>query len=194
MRDDFDWRDSDDGHKGITFWQTMQLTIATVVIFLAFVTCVMTAFGSPPDPWVRMTSPSRCSGGVFHSSREYGIWIATCKHCVRRPGRVRLIFFQDGQRAKVDGQFVRSHPRYDCSIVWVNPDHFYDLPQSTPLADGDIGPYTGQSVYAVGSYAGGTVTPAARHVLISSVNRGAFRFKLNDSAWGGHSGGPVVDV
>lgn len=169
-------------------------TIFKFAVMIAFYACVMTAYGSPPDPWVRMTSPSGCSGGVFHASREHGIWIATCKHCVRRPGRVRLVFFQDGQRAKVDGQFIRSHRRYDCSIVWVSPDHFYELPAAVPLADGYIGPFKGQAVYAVGSYAGGTVTPAARHVAISSVDRGAYQFRLNDYAWGGHSGGPVVDA
>jgi len=185
---------NDEQHQPWSFANCIVTAIGVVIFFVVFSSCVMTAFGSPPDPWVRMTSPSRCSGGVFHASREYGIWIATCKHCVRRPGRVRLVFFKNGQRAKVDGQFVRSHRRYDCSVVWVSADHFYELPTATPLADGNIGPYTGQSVYAVGSYAGGTVTPAARHVAISSVDRGAYKFRLNDSAWGGHSGGPVVDA
>lgn len=172
----------------------LSFAIAVVIVFLAFCACVMTTHGSPPDPWVRMTSPSGCSGGVFHASREYGIWIATCKHCVNRSGRVRLVFFQDGQRAKVDGEFVRAHRRYDCSIVWVSADKFYELPTAVPLADGDVGPFAGQAVYAVGSYAGGTVTPAARHVAISRVDRGAYQFRLNDYAWGGHSGGPVVDA
>jgi len=190
MLDDND----DESEKPLSFGNAILLAIATVIVFLAFFTCVITAYGSPPDPWVRMTSPSGCSGGVFHSSREYGIWIATCKHCVRRPGRVRLVFFQDGQRAKVDGQFVCSHPRRDCAIVWVAADKFYELPTAVPIADGDLGPYVGQAVYAVGSYAGGTVTPAARHVAISRVDRGAYQFRINDYAWGGHSGGPVVDA
>ena len=173
------------------FWSFM---LGLLVVW-GFIWCAMPADASPPDPWVRMTSPSGCSGGVFHSSREHGIWIATCKHCVRRPGRVRLVFFQDGQRSKkVDGQFVRAHRRYDCSIVWVSPDKFYELPTAVPIADGDIGPFKGQAVYAVGSYAGGAVTPAVRHVAISSVDRGAYEFRLNDLAWGGHSGGPVVDA
>ena len=191
---DYENRNLEDRPKGITLWQSFQLTIASVIFFLAFASCVVTVFGSHPDPWVRMTSPSGCSGGVFHASREYGIWIASCKHCVNRPGRVRLVFFQDGQRAKVDGRFVRSHPRYDCSVVWVSPDHFYELPVAVPIADSWYGPYKGQAVYAVGSYAGGTVTPVVRHVAVSSVDRGAYQFRLNDYAWGGHSGGPVVDA
>ncbi len=164
------------------------------LVFWAFIWCAMNAHASPPDPWVRMTSPSGCSGGVFHASREHGVWIATCKHCVNRRGRVRLVFFKDGQRAKVDGEFVRSHPRYDCSIVWVSADNFSKLPTAVPLADGYAGPFKGQAVYVVGSYAGKTVTPAVRHVAISSVDRGAYQFRLNDSAWRGHSGGAVVDA
>lgn len=153
-----------------------------------------TAHAAPPDPWVRMTRPSGCSGGIFHASRQHGIWIATCKHCVSRPGRVDLVFFDDGQRAKVTGQFVQAHPRYDCAIVWCAADRFWELPRAVPLAGPDVGPFRGQAVYAVGSYAGGTITPAARHIAISSVSRGAYEFYLNDSAWGGHSGGAVVDA
>lgn len=168
--------------------------MVALVLFLAFVFCAMPAFGSPPDPWVRMTSPSGCSGGVFHSSREYGIWIATCKHCVNRDGRVSLTFFKDGQRAKVNAYFIRSHPRYDCSILWTSANNFYELPQQAPIADSWFGPYNGQAVYSVGSYAGRTIHPAARHLAIRSVDRGAYQFRLNDYAWGGHSGGPVVDA
>lgn len=191
---EYEYRNLDDRPKGIGFWPLLQLTIATFILFWLFVAGVMTAFGAPPDPWVRMTFPSGCSGGVFHASREYGIWIATCKHCVNRKGRVRLMFFQDGQRAKVDGQFVRSHPQHDCAIVWVSSDNFYELPQQAPLADSWYGPYKGQPVYLIGSYAGNTVHPAVRHVSIKSINRGAYQFNLNDDAWGGSSGGSVVDA
>ena len=184
----------DDRDCKMRFADFIWSAIAVIMVLIQMLACVGIAYGSPPDPWVRMTSPSGCSGGVFHASREYGIWIATCKHCVNRRGRVRLTFFQDGQRKSFDGEFVRAHRRYDCAIVWVAADKFGELPTAVPLADGDVGPYKGQAVYAVGSYAGGTVTPAARHVAISRVDRGAYQFRLNDYAWGGHSGGPVVDA
>ena len=168
--------------------------VMAIVVYWGFGWCIANASASPPDPWVRMTSPSGCSGGVFHSSRENGVWIATCKHCVNRKGRVSFTFFKDGQRAKVSGEFIRSHPRHDCAIVWVSADNFSELPKAMPIAVAYLGPFKGQAVYAVGSYAGGTVTPAARHVAISSVDRGAYQFRLNDYAWGGHSGGAVVDA
>ncbi|MCH7685514.1 MAG: trypsin-like peptidase domain-containing protein [Planctomycetes bacterium] len=194
MPNRYDYKNLDDRPNRIGFWSALGLKIAALIMFFVFVLSVITACAAPPDPWIRMTSPSGCSGGVFHSSREHGVWIATCKHCVNRRGRVRLTFFQNGQRAKVDGEFVRSHPHYDCAIVWVSPDIFYELPTAVPLADGYAGPFKGQSVFVVGSWAGGTVTPAVRHVAISSVDRGAYQFRLNDYAWSGHSGGPVVDV
>ena len=195
MRDDYECRDSgNQSERPLSLGNSILLAIGVVIFFLAFSSCVITAFGSPPDPWVRMTSPSGCSGGVFHASREYGIWIATCKHCVNRDGRVRLVFFQDGQRANVDAYFVRSHPRYDCSILWTSADNFYELPQQAPIADSWFGPYKGQAVYSVGSYAGRTIHPAARHLAVSSIDRGGYQFRLNDYAWGGHSGGPVVDA
>ena len=176
--------------EGILLAGSAVIVLFLLLIFLAVLGSQ--AQSAPPDPWVRMTSPSGCSGGVFHASREYGVWIATCKHCVNRPGRVRLVFFKDGQRANVDGQFVRSHRRYDCAVVWVSADHFYELPAVVQLATPDIGPFVGQAVYAVGSYAGGTITPAVRHLSIKSVRSGAYEFILNDDAWGGHSGGPVI--
>ncbi len=196
MKHDYECRNSgSQSERPLSLGNSILLAIGVVIFFLAFSSCVITAFGSaPPDPWVRMTSPSGCSGGVFHASREYGIWIATCKHCVNRDGRVRLVFFQDGQRANVDAYFVRSHPRYDCSILWTSADNFYELPQQAPIADSWFGPYKGQAVYSVGSYAGRTIHPAARHLAVSSIDRGGYQFRLNDYAWGGHSGGPVVDA
>jgi len=191
MKSNYDYRNLDDLPKGPGLGTILYLLTGAVLVFFLF---VMSACGAPPDPWIRMTSPSGCSGGVFHASRAHGVWIATCKHCVNRRGRVRLVFFKDGQRAKVDGQFVRAHPRYDCSIVWVSPDHFAELPAAVPLADGYAGPFKDQPVFVAGSYAGRTVTPAVRHVAISSVGREAYQFRLNDNAWRGHSGGPVVDA
>jgi hypothetical protein len=162
--------------------------IASVITVIS-----ISAFGADPDPWIRMTRPSRCSGGVMHASREYGIWIATCKHCVSRPGRsVRLRFFRDGYTSPVvRGHCIASHPRYDCSIVVVLPGAYPypQLPSAVPLSAN--GAYLGETVYAVGSYAGGTYAPAARKVAVTRL-MSPYQLQLNSSAWGGHSGGAVV--
>ncbi len=141
-----------------------------------------------------MIRPTGCSGGVIHASHEYGIWIATCRHCVSRPGRaVDLKFFKDGYTSQsFRGYCLASHPRYDCSIVVIPPGtyNYPELPSVVPLSAS--GAYVGETVIAVGSYAGGTVAPAARKVYVTNVAN--YTLRLSDSAWGGHSGGAVVSA
>lgn len=172
-----------------------------VWIFLFAVACMMLAtakyvFGAPPDPWIRMVRPTGCSGGVLHASHEYGIWVATAAHCVRRPGRaVDLKFFKDGYTSPtVRGYCLASHPRYDCSIVVVPPGtyNYPEFPSAVPLSAS--GAYPGETVWAVGSYAGGTVAPAARKVAVTDFRENGYKLRLNNSAWGGHSGGAVVSA
>lgn len=148
--------------------------------------------GAPPDPVFRMESPSGCSGGWFHASRKHGLWGATCSHCVATARQsVRLRLFKDGHRSPtVQGYCFAASRGHDASVVWVPPANYRyrELPLTFRLHP--TGPRYGQTVFAVGSFAGGTVAPAARKVAVNRIGR--YEFQLNDSAWGGHSGGAVV--
>lgn len=168
-------------------------------LFAAFLACVMlttcskTSTASPPEPFFRMSSPSGCSGGWFSTDR--GLWGATCRHCVARPGQpVSIYLFKDGWKSPrpVKGVCYAAHPRHDCSIVYVPLANYpyHELPITLPLSP--TGPESGRPLWAVGSFAGGTVHPAARKVAATSIGR--YEFTLNDSAWGGHSGGLVIDA
>lgn len=156
---------------------------------------------APPEPFVRMSSPSGCSGTVVHASREYGVFIVTCGHCVNRPGSARFYFFKDGVTSpSISGRCLRSHSAYggggrnDVSLCWVSADNFRELPNFVPIATSKVGLYKGQVVLAVGSFAGGTKHPAMRKCSVISTSSNARAFTLNDSAWGGHSGGGVIDI
>lgn len=168
------------------------LAAAAVLLYLAR---GCEAADAGPDPFVRMTSPSGCSGGVIHASREHGVWIATCRHCASRPGSpVTLRFYWSGYEGPaVRGRLVRAHRQFDCAIAWVDAKHFAVLPQTVPLATPAEGPYTGQTVLAAGSHAGNTKEPSMRKMAIAEINRDGYGFDLNGSAWSGHSGGAVVD-
>jgi hypothetical protein len=157
-----------------------------------------------PDPWVRLTRPAGCSGAVIHASRRHGIWIATCRHCVGsgRGAGLQVHFFWNGyQSPPFTGRVVRSHPRYDCAICWLPAQRFAVLPGVVPLASPSEGPRVGQTVLAAGCYAGEPYTPgssvpepALRKLAITSIDADGYQFSLSGGAWGGHSGGAVVDA
>ena len=52
----------------------------------------------------------------------------------------------------------------------------------------------GQTVYTVGSFAGGTTAPALQKTTIKTVENNGYDITLEEGTWQGHSGGPVVTV
>ena len=91
------------------------LVLIVVLTFCLTVLTISSCSASQPDPWFRMTSPSRCSGGWIHASREFGVYGATAKHCVRRKGRsVRVKAYWDGfESPTLKGVCYGSHDRHD---------------------------------------------------------------------------------
>jgi hypothetical protein len=180
---------------------TWNAIIAAFLLFCVFVivgSAVRSCGASQPDPWFRMNSPSGCSGTWIFANRQRGILGATCKHCVaRRGGRVRVTLFKDGERSPrhVDAVCLASHPRWDCSIIWISPREYRypELPRVIPVSP--HGPQVGSAVYTVGSFASGTVTPAIRKLRVTGFRSDGFEFRSDsDFTWSGHSGGGVVDV
>lgn len=171
----------------------MGILAAIIIIFVMmfFGALVNNCRADSPDAYFRM---SGCSGGWI--STERGLWGVTCRHCVSRPGdRVRITLFKDGHRSrKINGVCYASHPQYDCSIIYVAPENYpySELPETFPLSPDGPGPNS--TVFAIGSFAGGTINPAIRKCAVTGFRSSGYEFTINDAAWGGHSGGPVVDA
>ncbi|QDU79655.1 hypothetical protein Pla110_13660 [Polystyrenella longa] len=97
------------------------IVFSVVGVILILALAVAHAKAGPPDPWVRMTKPSGCSGVVFAASKENGIWLQTCRHCVTEKQVVSFRFFKDGQASPpVDGVCVAHHNTADIAICWVD--------------------------------------------------------------------------
>eukprot|EP00913_Durusdinium_trenchii_P028456 g26684.t1 len=180
--------------------QSTARAMGAAMLVCAAAMCVGSCLGgpaqaAPPDPVFRMESPSGCSGGWIHASRQYGLWGATCSHCVSRAGMaVRIRLFKDGHRSPtVNGYCFRAARGHDAAVIYIPPQNYRygELPLTFNLSP--YGPAEGETVFAVGSFAGGTISPAARKVAVTGFSRQGYQFSLNDSAWGGHSGGAVVD-
>lgn len=176
-------------------WNRSVIILVAVIslAFIAALACSSCHAADRPDPFVRMESPSGCSGGVIHASRQYGIWIASCKHCVARRGQaVTFRFFWRGRIGpQAQGRCYGSHPLYDASISVVAADALPVLPAVTPLSRTPA--RVGDVVISVGSFAGQSRTPALQRVTVTDVDRDGYGLRLNDHVWGGHSGGPVLD-
>jgi len=160
--------------------------------------------GAEPKPWVRMTSPKTCTGVVIHASRAGGIHILTCAHCTNQEGKpAKFTLFKDGDETpeRLDGTILKVHPEYksssglnDVAYCGIAPEVY---PQTYPLPNGVAlcrAARKGQPVLAVGTNASRTVMPAMRELKISELTKDGRRIKLNEGAWGGHSGGPVLSV
>lgn len=175
------------------FGPTTKAMICALML-LGVLAAIGSCQGAPPDPVFRMESPSGCSGGWIHASRQYGLWGATCSHCVAKAGQtVRLRLFQNGYKSPtIIGYCFAAVKGHDAAIIRVPPQNYrFELPLTFNLSP--YGPAPGETVFAVGSFAGGSVTPAARKVAVTGFQRSGYQFSLNDTAWGGHSGGAVVD-
>jgi hypothetical protein len=172
------------------------------VAFLAIVTLALTVGvreGSAavrPDPFFRMESPSGCTGGWFYAHPRYGLFGATCSHCVTSGQDVKVRGFADGVIGPaVFGRCISDHPQYDSAIIRVlRRDWPARLPACISLARVSDGPRPGQIVYSIGSFAGGTKAPAVQRLRIRGLRSQGYEFELNDTAWNGHSGGPVIDA